>query len=79
MLHFFEMGSHLVLLIGDEIELKLIKEGKEPGQAIGYTDDGTMIVVNGAKAFIGQEKDVVVTSLLDTQGGKIIFGKLKAE
>lgn len=64
-----------VLLPGEILEVKLVKEGKEPGQAVGYMDDGTMIVVSDARKFVGQKIDATVTSVLQTQAGKMIFAK----
>jgi len=61
----------------DELEVRLVKEGKEPDQAIAYTNDGTMIVVNGAKELIGENVNIVISSVLQTQAGKMIFGNLK--
>lgn len=65
-----------VLFTGDKIEVKLIKEGKEAHQAVGYMDDGTMIVVSDAREMIGREVRVGVTSVLQTQSGKMIFAKI---
>lgn len=65
-----------VVLPGEEMEIKLIKEGKEHNQAVGYLDDGTMVVVEDARRFIGQELKVIVTSVLQTQAGKMIFAKI---
>ncbi|MBP9855241.1 MAG: twitching motility protein PilT [Candidatus Omnitrophica bacterium] len=65
-----------VLFTGDKIEVKLIREGKEGHQAVGYMDDGTMIVVSDARELIGREVKVNVTSVLQTQSGKMIFAKL---
>ncbi len=62
---------------GDEMEVRLLKEGKEPHQAVAYTDDGIMIVVSDGRKLIGQKVKVVVSSVLQTQGGRIIFTKLK--
>jgi len=65
------------VVFSDEIlEIKLIKEGKEPGQALGYLEDGTMIVVSDARDFIGQKRNVCVASVLQTQAGKMIFANL---
>jgi uncharacterized protein YacL len=65
------------LLVGDEIELHLAKEGREQHQAVGYLADGTMIVVNHARAQLGRTKPVVVSSALQTSGGRLIFAELK--
>ena len=57
--------------------IRLVKEGKEQDQAIGYTDDGTMVVISEGRQMIGQKKRVVVTSVLQTQAGRMIFAKIK--
>ncbi|MDI6759085.1 MAG: PIN domain nuclease [Candidatus Omnitrophota bacterium] len=62
-----------MLLPGEQMRIKLIKEGKEHNQAIGYLEDGTMVVVEEARRLIGQEVKVVVTSVLQTQAGRMIF------
>lgn len=62
----------------ESFETKLIKEGKEANQAIGYLDDGTMIVVSDAKHLIGQVVAVSVTSVLQTEAGRMIFARLKS-
>ncbi|MCR4337001.1 MAG: TRAM domain-containing protein [Candidatus Omnitrophica bacterium] len=62
---------------GDEIEVKLTKEGRERDQAVAHTDDGTMIVVSDARHLIGKKVMVVINSVLQTQGGKMIFAKVK--
>jgi uncharacterized protein YacL len=66
-----------VVFPGEQMQIKLIKEGKEHNQAIGYLDDGTMVVVEDARRLIGQEIRVVVTSVLQTQAGRMIFTKLE--
>jgi|Deesub1362A_J573_1020465.scaffolds.fasta_scaffold01324_6 uncharacterized protein YacL len=58
---------------GEKMLIKVIREGKEEGQGVGYLDDGTMVVVEGGKSFIGKEVEVEVSSLLQTSSGKIIF------
>ena len=62
---------------GDELELNLVKEGRDPHQAVGYLADGTMIVVNQARAQIGRAATVVISSALQTAGGRLIFAELK--
>ena len=62
---------------GEQMHIKLIKEGKEHNQAIGYLDDGTMVVVEDARKMIGQDVEVAVTSVLQTQAGRMIFTKLE--
>jgi uncharacterized protein YacL len=66
-----------VVFPGEQMQIKLIKEGKEHNQAVGYLDDGTMVVVEEARRFIGQEIKVVVTSVLQTQAGRMIFTKIE--
>ncbi|HUV03654.1 MAG TPA: PIN domain-containing protein [Armatimonadota bacterium] len=67
-----------VVLPGEEMSVSVIKEGKELNQGIAYLDDGTMVVVEGAKKHIGGTVDVTVTSVLQTVAGKMIFSNLKA-
>ena len=57
--------------------IELVREGKEDGQAVAYMEDGTMIVVTNAGNFIGQTREIVITSILYTQAGKMIFAKLQ--
>ncbi len=64
-----------VVLPGEEMILALVKEGKENNQAVAYLDDGTMIVVEEGKKYIGQTIKVVVTSVLQTAAGRMIFAK----
>ena len=66
-----------VVFPGEQMQIKLIKEGKEHNQAVGYLDDGTMVVVEDARRLIGQEVKVAVTSVLQTQAGRMIFTKLE--
>ena len=65
------------ILPGEQFSVKIVKEGKEYGQGIGYLDDGTMVVVDEARKLLGKTADVVVTSLLQTTSGRMIFAKLK--
>jgi uncharacterized protein YacL len=62
---------------GDELELNLVKEGRESHQAVGYLPDGTMIVVNHARAYLGKVATVVVSSALQTGAGRLIFAEVK--
>ncbi len=66
-----------VVFPGERMEIKLIKEGKEYNQAVGYLEDGTMIVVEDGRRSIGQEIKAVVTSVLQTPAGRIIFTKME--
>jgi uncharacterized protein YacL len=66
-----------VVLPGEAIEVKCIKEGKEHNQAVAYLEDGTMVVVEEARRLLGQSVHVVVTSVLQTQAGRMVFAKLE--
>ena len=68
-----------VVLPGEGLTVSLIKEGKEMEQAVGYLDDGTMVVVENGKPKIGQTLDVIVSSVLQTVAGKMIFANLPDE
>jgi uncharacterized protein YacL len=65
------------VLPGERLDITLIREGKEPGQGVGYLDDGTMVVVEGAGERVGQTLPVQVTSVLQQPSGKIIFTRLR--
>ncbi len=65
-------------LPGDSLDLKILKEGKEPAQGIGYLEDGTMVVVEEGESYIGAELPVVVTSALQTSAGRMIFARPNA-
>jgi uncharacterized protein YacL len=64
-----------VVLPGEIMKVFILKEGKEYNQGIAYLDDGTMVVVDNARPMIGKTIDVVVTSVLQTTAGKMIFGR----
>ena len=66
-----------IVVAGDELELNLVKEGRESHQAVGYLPDGTMIVVNHARPQLGKVATVVVSSALQTGAGRLIFAELK--
>ena len=66
-----------VVLPGEDMTLFLVKEGKESNQGVAYLDDGTMIVVEEGRKFIGQTVTVVVTSVLQTSAGRMIFAKIR--
>jgi uncharacterized protein YacL len=68
----------VVALPGETLEVKIIKPGEEAEQGIGYLDDGTMIVVEGARNKIGRTLLISITSSLQTSAGKMIFGKFEA-
>ena len=64
-----------VVLPGEEMKVLLVKAGKESGQAVAYLDDGTMIVVENGRKYIGDNITVIVTSILQTAAGRMIFAK----
>ncbi len=66
-----------IVFPGETLKIRLIREGKEHNQAVGYLDDGTMVVVEDARRRIGQEVKVKVSSVLQTQAGKMIFTRLE--
>ena len=66
-----------IVLPGEEMHVVILREGKEAQQGIGYLDDGTMIVVENGRRLIGESTDVVVTSVLQTVAGRMIFAKAK--
>ncbi len=66
-----------IVLPGESLTITLVREGTEPGQGVGYLDDGTMVVVEGGKNYIGKQVEVTVTSLYQTVGGKMVFAELK--
>jgi uncharacterized protein YacL len=68
-----------VVLPGEEITVRVIQEGKEPAQAVGYLEDGTMVVVENGARHIGSELSVTVMRVLQTVGGRMIFGHPKGE
>ncbi len=75
--------SELVLALrsdvqpGGKLNLKIVREGKEAEQGVGYLEDGTMVVIEGAKEYLGKKMPVVVTGSLQTSTGRMIFGKLE--
>ena len=66
-----------VVLPGEMMTVKIIKDGKEHGQGVAYLDDGTMIIVDNAQKYIGSNVEVMVTSVLQTTAGRMIFSELK--
>jgi uncharacterized protein YacL len=71
------MAMRQSVLPGEEFEISVVKEGKESNQGVGYLDDGTMVVVENGRKLIGKTVKVSVTSLLQTESGRIIFTKVK--
>jgi uncharacterized protein YacL len=66
-----------VVLPGELMHVHILKEGKEYGQGVAYLDDGTMVVVDSARRYVGKSVDVAVTSVLQTTAGRMIFTRLK--
>jgi uncharacterized protein YacL len=66
------------VLPGEELSVHVVRDGKEAGQGVAYLEDGTMIVVEGGKRFIGETSDVIVTSVLQTSAGRMIFARPKS-
>ena len=61
---------------GERLAIKIIKEGEGPGQGVGYLDDGTMVVCENAASLLGKDISVIVTSVLQSSAGRMIFGKM---
>ncbi len=68
-----------VVIPGEDMQVLMIKDGKEHNQGVAYLDDGTMIVVEGGRSYIGQMIQVTVTSVLQTSAGRMIFAKPKED
>lgn len=66
-----------VVLPGEEMAVQVVRDGKEAGQGLAYLDDGTMIVIESGRKYIGENLDVIVTSVLQTSAGRMIFAKPK--
>ncbi len=67
-----------VFLPGEHIEVRIVKAGEEPGQGVGYLDDGTMVVVEGGRDHIKQNVHIAVTSVLQTSAGRMVFGRFES-
>jgi uncharacterized protein YacL len=67
------------LVLGETLEVELVKAGKEEGQAIGFLEDGSMVVVNHARALIGRKVTAEISSVLPSAGGKMVFARLVEE
>ena len=66
----------LPVSVGDELTLDLVKEGREHGQAVGYLEDGTMVVVESGKDRIGDQTAVLVRNVIQTTTGRMVFASL---
>jgi uncharacterized protein YacL len=62
-------------LPGEQVQVRIVKAGEEPGQGVGYLDDGTMVVVESGRDCVGQQLLVAVTSVLQTSAGRMVFGR----
>src|SRR5260370_887538 len=69
----------VVALPGEALPIKIVKQGDQIGQGVGYLDDGTMVVVEQGRSAIGQEVSITVTSVLQTPPGRMNFGKIEDE
>lgn len=75
-LHSLALALRPPVVAGEDVPVLLLKAGKEPGQAVGYLDDGSMVVVERARQRVGMEVAVRVTSVLTTANGRLVFGRL---
>ena len=64
------------LMLGETVEVELVKPGKDEGQAVGFLEDGSMVVVNAGRAHLGRRVSAEITSVLPTAGGKMVFARL---
>jgi uncharacterized protein YacL len=76
-LHELAKSMRVTLLPGETLSLRIVREGKDKGQGVGYLPDGTMVVVNHAQNLVGQQAEVQVQSLLQTGAGVIVFADLR--
>jgi uncharacterized protein YacL len=76
-LHELAKSLRVVLLPGEMLSLRIVREGKDKGQGVGYLPDGTMVVVNNAQSAVGQQVEAQVQSLLQTGAGIIVFADMK--
>jgi uncharacterized protein YacL len=67
-----------VALPGEVMAIKIVKAGDQPGQGVGYLDDGTMVVVEQGRSHMGVEVQLTVTSVLQTPAGRMIFGRVES-
>jgi uncharacterized protein YacL len=68
-----------VVLPGDDMVVRIIQEGKELGQGVGYLDDGTMVVVEGGRKLLNAEVNIVVSRVLQTVAGRMIFAHVRGD
>src|SRR5947209_780428 len=74
-LHALSLALRPPVVTGEDITVQLIKAGRDPGQAVGYLDDGTMVVVEGARRLVGRETTVRITSVVTTANGRLVFAQ----
>ena len=67
-----------VFLPGEHIEVRVVKPGEEPGQGVGYLEDGTMVVIESGREHVNQQVTIAVTSVLQTSAGRMVFGRYEA-
>jgi uncharacterized protein YacL len=68
-----------IYLPGEDLTIRIIQEGKERGQGVGYLEDGTMVVVEDGERYIDREVDTVVTKVLQTAAGRMIFARIQED
>ena len=78
-LHALSLALRPPVVAGEDVSVQLIKPGREAGQAVGYLDDGTMVVVERARRLVGREANVRVTSVVTTANGRLVFAHLVDE
>lgn len=78
-LHALSLALRPPVTAGEDVSVQLIKAGKEPGQAVGYLDDGTMVVVERARELVGQEALVRVSSVVTTANGRLVFAQVSGD
>jgi uncharacterized protein YacL len=67
-----------VFLPGERLEVRIVKPGEEPGQGVGYLDDGTMVVIEGGRDHLNEVVGIAVTSMLQTSAGRMVFGRFES-
>jgi uncharacterized protein YacL len=75
-LHSLSLALRPPVIVGEDVVVQLIKPGREAGQGVGYLDDGTMVVVERGKAFVGKDVTVRVTSVVITANGRLVFAHI---
>lgn len=78
-LHALDKALRPEIVIGESVEVELTKPGKDEGQAVGYMSDGSMVVVNNGRAYLGKRVTAEITGVLPTSGGKMVFANLLGE